>query len=238
MDGGHGGQTTSPTISGDGRYVAFASDADLTIADGPAGRDQPRDENGVIDVYIHDVLRRRTRRASVASSGSDSDGPSYHPAISIDGRHLVFVSKASNLTSARSRSYAQVFVRNVETGHIEMVSHTPSGRPGNAPSARPTVSGDGSVIAYQSLASNLLCEGECSIADRDINLLWDVYVFDRTPRHTTRGSADRSEEWMESSRGPSLSETGRVLTFASTHPGSVEDEEHDEDLFVVELSRR
>ena len=234
----YAGQSGSPTISGDGRYVAFASDADLTIADGSADRDQPRDANGVFDVYVRDVLRRHTRRASVSSSRSDSDGPSYHPAISSDGRHVAFVSKASNLTSARSRSHAQVFVRDVETGNIEMVSHTPAGRPGNAPSARPTVSGDGSVIAYQSLASNLLCEDQCRAAEGDINLLWDVYVFERTPRHTTRGSGDQPEEWMDTSRGPSLSETGRVLTFASTHPGSMEDEAHDEDLFVVEWSRR
>jgi Tol biopolymer transport system component len=184
------------------------------------------------------VLGRHTRRASVASSGPDSDGPSYQPALSIDGRHLAFVSKASNLTIARSRSHAQVFVRDMATGTLEMVSHTPAGLPGDGPSARPALSGDGSVIAYQSLASTLLCEDRCRTADRDINLLWDVYVFERTPRHTTRGSADQPEEWMESSRGPSLNETGRVLTFASTHPSSMEEEGHDEDLFVVELSRR
>lgn len=236
-DGGrHAGESASPTISGDGRYVAFASDADLTVDDRSARRDQPRDRNGLFDVYVRDVLSQHTRRVSVASSGSDSDGASYHPAISIDGRHVAFVSKASNLTSVRSRSHAQVFVRDMETGTIEMVSRTPAGRPGDAASAWPALSGDGSVIAYQSLASNLLCEGECR--DRDINLVWDIYLYERSARHTTRGSADQPEEWMERSRGPSLNETGRMLTFASTHPTSIEDEEYDEDLFVVQLSRR
>lgn len=232
----HAGESASATISGDGRYVAFASDADLTSDDESGRRDQPRDKNGLFDVYVRDVLKQHTWRVSVASSGSDSDGASYHPAISIDGRHVAFVSKASNLTSVRSRSHAQVFVRDLETGLIEMVSHTPTGRPGDAASAWPALSGDGSVIAYESLASNLLCEGECR--DRDINLVWDIYVYERGAHHMIRGSADQTEEWMESSRGPSLNETGRVLTFASTHPGSVEDEEHDEDLFVVELSRK
>ena len=234
-DGGRPpGQSASPTISGDGRYVAFATDADLTIDDGRDRRDQPRDRNGLLDAYVRDVLTQHTRRVSVASSGSDSDGASYHPAISSDGRSVAFVSKASNLTSVRSRSHAQVFVRDLETGTIDLVSHTTTGRPGDAASAWPALSGDGSVIAYQSLASNLVCEGECR--DRDINLVWDIYVYERSARHTTRNSAGQPDEWMESSRGPSLNETGRVLTFASTHPSSVGDEAHNEDLFVVELS--
>jgi Tol biopolymer transport system component len=231
---GHAGQSVTPTVSADGRYVAFASDANLTVAAGPARSDQPRDKNKVFDVYVRDVLSRRTRRVSIASSGSDSDGPSYHPAISLNGRHVAFVSEASNLTSTRSRLHAQVFVRDMETGTIEMVSRSPTGRPGNASSTWPAVSGDGSAIAYQSLASNLLCDDRCRTADHDVNLLWDVYVYERSARHTTRGSGDQPDEWMESSRGPSLDETGRVLTFASTHPISAEDEKHDEDLFIVE----
>jgi Tol biopolymer transport system component len=234
---GHAGQSVSPTVSADGRYVAFASDASLTDDAGPARRDQPRDKNGVFDVYVRDVLSRHTRRVSIASAGSDSDGPSYHPAISLDGRHVAFVSEASNLTSARSSSHAQVFVRDMETGTIEMVSRSRAGRPGDASSTRPALSRDGSVIAYQSLASNLLCDDRCRTADHDVNLLWDVYVYERSARHTTRGSGDQPDEWMESSRGPSLDETGRVLTFASTHPISTADEKHDEDLFIVESTR-
>jgi Tol biopolymer transport system component len=228
-------QSASPTLSGDGRYVAFASDADGTTLDEAAGA-EPRDENRVFDIYVRDVLKARTRRVSIGASGSDSDGPSYHPAISIDGRHVAFVSDASNLTSDRIRSQAQVFVRDMETGAIEMVSRTPAGRPGNAPSARPALSGDGRVIAYQSLASNLLCENRCRTPDLDINLLWDVYVYDRRRHQTSRASGGEAEAWMENSRGPSLDESGRVLTFASAHSGSPEDEAHDEDLFILEAT--
>ena len=234
---GHSGQSASPAISGDGRYIAFATDADATTG-GAAGRDHLRDKNGVFDIYVSDVLRRQTRRVSVASTGSDSDGPSYQPSISIDGRYVAFVSEASNLTVARHTSHAQVFVRDMETGTIEMVSHTSAGGPGNAPSARPAMAGDGSRIAYQSLASNLLCQKRCRAADFEVNLLWDVYVYDRNARHTMRASADEPEEWMESSRGPSLDEKGTVLTFSSVHQSSPEDEAHDEDLFIVDSSGR
>jgi len=230
------GQSASPTISGDGRFVAFASNADLTA--GTARGDRPRDTNGVFDVHVRDVLEARTTRVSIGPSGSDSDGPSYHPAISLDGRHLVFVSAASNLTSNRRHSPAQVLVRDMDTGTIEMVSHAPAGRPGNASSSRPAVSGDGSVIAYQSLASNLLCETRCDAAELDTNLLWDVYVSDRRTRHTMRVSRSQSDEWMDSSRGPSIDATGRTLAFASTQPSSPDDRGHDEDLFIVAVKRR
>jgi Tol biopolymer transport system component len=234
---GHAGQSASPAISGNGQFIAFASDADLTTGDTPPCREQSRDANRMFDVYIRDAFSHRTRRVSIGSSCRDADGPSSNPAISADGRHVAFVSEASNLTSASSLSGAQIFVRDMETGAIEMVSRTPAGRPGNARSTSPAISNDGLVIAYQSLASNLLCESRCASTDRDINLIWDVYVYDRGARRTTRASVDPTDEWMESSRGPSLDQTGRVLTFASAHSRSIDDEEHDEDLFVVESSR-
>jgi hypothetical protein len=126
----------------------------------------------------------------------------------------------------------------METGATELISRTPAGRPGDAASARPAVSGDGSVIAYQSLASNLRCDGKCGPTERDINLLWDVYAYDRPARRTIRGSKDGGEEWMEGSRGPSLDETGRLLAFMSTHPSAPSDDGHRENLFIFDWSRR
>lgn len=227
------GQGASPVLSADGRFVAFTSSADLTTSHGGTRGGQPRDGNGVFDVYVRDVLEARTTRVSVGSSGADSDGASYHPAISLDGRFVVFVSEASNLTSPRRRWPAQVLMRDMETGAIELVSHSPSGSAGNAPSARPVVSADASVIAYQSLASNLRCDRRCQVSDLDTNLLWDVYVYERRTRRTTRVSHGASDECMDGSRGPSLDASGRTLAFASTHPHSADEPAHDEDLFVV-----
>ena len=178
---------------------------------------------------------QRTRRVSQSRGGRDTDGPSYHPAISGDGRFVAFVSEASNLTHDGSKRVAQIYLRDMETGATELISRAPAGRPGDAACARPVVSGDGSVIAYQSLASNLLCDDKCGPSGRDINLLWDVYVYDRPVRRTIRASSGRREEWMESSRGPSLDDTGRLLAFMSTHPSSPGDEGHGEDLFILGL---
>ena len=177
------GQSAFPAVSGDGRYVAFMSRADLTCRDGSCRADDADDAddapdgNGVFDIYVHDTIMKHTRRVSQGHSRRDSDGPSYHPAISSDGRFVAFVSEASNLTTGGSNRIAQIYMHNMETGVTEMISHAPAGRPANARSARPVVSGDGSVIAYQSLASNLLCEGKCGPSESDINLLWDVYVL-------------------------------------------------------------
>ena len=232
------GQSGFPTVSGDGRYVAFMSKADLTCRDGSCRADDAPDGNGVFDIYVHDTVLRHTTRVSPGHSRRDSDGPSYHPAISGDGRFVAFVSEASNLTHRGSRHVAQIYLHNMETGTTEMISHAPTGRPANARSARPVVSGDGSVIAYQSLASNLLCEDKCGPSGSDINLLWDVYVYDRAAGRTIRASGDEHEGWMESSRGPSLDETGRLLSFTSRHPSSPRDERNDEVLFVVHLSSK
>jgi Tol biopolymer transport system component len=175
---------------------------------------------------------------SQSRKGGDTDGPSYHPAITADGRFVAFVSEASNLTRDAGKHVAQIYLRDMQSGATELISRAPAGRPGDAACARPVVSGDGSVIAYQSLASNLLCDGKCGPSERDINLLWDVYAYDRPVRRTTRASSDGRQEWVEGSRGPSLDETGRLLSFTSRHPSSPRDDADDEDLFIRDLTRR
>jgi TolB protein len=232
------GQSAFPAVSGDGRYAAFMSKADLTCRDGSCRADDAPDRNGVFDIYVHDTLMRHTRRVSAGHSRRDSDGPSYQPAISGDGRFVAFASEASNLTPGGTNRVAQIYMHNMETGTTEIISHAPAGRPANAGSARPVVSGDGSVIAYQSLASNLLCEDKCGRSESDINLLWDVYVYDRGAGRTIRASSDGHEGWMESSRGPSLDEAGHLLALTSRHPSSPRDEGNDEVLFVVHLASR
>ena len=232
------GQSGFPAVSGDGRYVAFMSKADLTCRDSSCRADGAPDANEVFDIYVHDTAMRHTRRISPGDSRRDSDGPSYHPAISGDGHFVAFVSEASNLTRGGSKQVAQIYMRNMDAGTTEMISHAPTGRPANARSARPVVSADGSVIAYQSLASNLLCEDKCGPSESDINLVWDVYVYDRAAGRTIRASSDEHQGWMESSRGPSLDQSGRLLSLTSRHPSSPRDEGTDEILFVVHLASK
>ena len=230
----HSGQSVSPAISADGRFVVFMSRSDLTCAHAPACVTEPSDQNGVADIYLRDTQTNVTRRLTRSHAGGDPDGPSYQPAISGDGRHVAFVSEASNLTRDATRHVAQVYVHELVTGVTELVSRTPTGRPANGPSLRPAISQDGGTVAFQSLASNLLCERKCREESLDINLLWDVFVYERSTHRAIRVSHDDGE-WMENSRAPSLDDTGRVVAFGSRHPVNVRDEAHDEDLYVYRV---
>ena len=225
----------SPAISADGRFVAFVSKADLTCREAPACLTEPSDTNGLADIYLRDTVTNLTRRITRGHAGGDLDGPSYDPAISGDGRHVAFVSEATNLTRDSTSRAAHIYVHDLATGITDLVSRTPSGRPANGPSLRPALSQDGATVAFQSLASNLVCEGTCQDGQPDINLAWDVFVYHQLARRTARVSTDAGEEWMENSRAPSLDDAGQVLAFGSRHPINARDEAHDEDLYVYRL---
>ncbi|HJZ75013.1 MAG TPA: hypothetical protein VKE51_24930 [Vicinamibacterales bacterium] len=94
------------------------------------------------------------------------------------------------------------------------------------------ISGDGRTVAFQSLASDLVCIRRCTGSGRDINLVWDVFVWHRDSRRLVRASADETGEWMEVSRRPMLDADGRVLIFSSRHPIEDADMSSDDDLIV------
>ena len=95
------GDSSNPSISGDGRYVAFESYASNL---GPA-------DNGAIpDVFVRDL---RSGRVFLASRGADggpaANAPSADPAISADGRYVAFDSRGSNLSPADTLHLTSVF---------------------------------------------------------------------------------------------------------------------------------
>jgi Tol biopolymer transport system component len=115
---------------------------------------------------------------------------------------------------------------------VELITRTYAGKPANGNSLRPAISHDGLRIAYQSLASDLLCDEKCKTGQADINLQWDVYLHDRRTGDTIRASRSSGGDWMEYSRAPSLDASGIVLVFVTRHPVDGVDDGYDEDLVV------
>ena len=218
----------SPAISADGQYVVFASKADLTCA---AGSHCP-EGNNLADVYVRDTRTNTTRRIGRSVKGGEANGASFDPAISGNGRYVAFVSEATNLTRDVVRRGAQIYVHDLVSGATELITRTHAGRPANGGSLRPVLSHDGERIAYQSLASDLLCDDKCKPGQADINLLWDVFLHDRRTGQTLRASRDNAADWMEYSRAPCLDATGRIVVFVTRHPTGEGDDGQDEDLLI------
>jgi Tol biopolymer transport system component len=173
-----------------------------------------------------------TTDVSVSTNGKAVNGPSSWPSMSADGRYVVFASDASNLVRNDGNRRTDVFLHDRVTRSTELVSRRHDGRPADGPSRHPVISGDGSTIAFQSLASDLLCVTRCGDQELEINMLWDVFLLDRTTGTMLRASGDEDGEWMAPSRSPSLNGTGSVLVFASRHPINRSDVANDDDLFV------
>src|SRR2546423_12300599 len=145
------GASFTPSISADGRYVAFASAASTLVAG---------DTNGMEDVFVYDRVAGTTERVSLSSLGVEGDGASYGPAISADGRHVAFTSAASNLTPGDSNDEVDVFVRDLAAQTTLLVSVGPGGAVGDGPSVAPSISGDGLVVAFESDSDTLVREDD------------------------------------------------------------------------------
>jgi Tol biopolymer transport system component len=153
-----------PSISADGRYISFTSDADNLVDE---------DTNGVADVFVHDRETGETRRVSVASTGAEANWGFWldRSSISADGRYVAFVSGATNLVPATTNDWDDVFVHDRQTGTTTQVSVDDEGVPGNSFSLWPSISADGQIVAFASYATNLVAG--------DTNGASDIFVHER-----------------------------------------------------------
>ncbi|HUV95170.1 MAG TPA: peptidoglycan DD-metalloendopeptidase family protein [Anaerolineae bacterium] len=193
------GDSNSPTISADGRYVAFFS-----ISSNLVRPSKPYPQ----DVFVRDLWTGRTEMVSVSTEGQYGNSSSGLPAISADGRYIAFESGATNLVSNDTNGVGDVFVRDRVTGVTERVSIASDGMQGNESSEHPSISADGRVVAFRSRASNLV--------GGDTNNTWDVFVHDRQTHQTIRVSvASDGMQGNGLSTWPSISPDGRYVGFGS-----------------------
>jgi len=192
-----------PSISDDGRYVAFESEASNLV---------PGDTNGGGDVFVHDRQTGATTRVSVSSTGEQANDSSGAAAISGDGRYVAFYSYASNLVAGDTNGMVDIFVHDRQTGSTTRVSVDSSGTEANGNSDdnyfAVSISGDGRFVAFISEASNLVAN--------DTNGVNDIFVHDLQTGVTTRASVDSSgAEANSGSIAPVISSNGRYVTFSS-----------------------
>ena len=191
-----------PTISPDGHYVSFTSNATNLV---------PNDSNGTLDVFRHNRGNGKTLRVSLASNGAQGNGPSELSDVSNNGI-VAFASFATNLVNNDTNGFWDAFVRNVGTGKTRRVSLSSAGAQGDGHSgifSIPRISADGTRIAFDSLATNLVA------GDTNANL--DVFLHNRSNQTTRRISVrfDGTEGNAAALVGD-LASSGRFVSFFSS----------------------
>lgn len=193
-----GGQANSgsgtPSVSMDGHFVAFESNASNLVAG---------DTNNFIDIFVKDTQTGSITRVSVSQFAGQSNGNSSYASISGDGRYVTFISEANNLVINDGNGVGDIFVHDRQTGITFWASVN-----GNASSWDPSISLDGRFVAFSSGATNLV--------NGDANGKTDVFVYAVLTGTITRASVSSSgAEGNQASLDSSISGDGRYVSFSS-----------------------
>ena len=204
------GASKEPTISGDGRYVAFSSTADNLVSE---------DTNECSDVFVHDLRTRETVRVSVGTGGVEANSSSSDPHISGDGRYVTFASSADNLVISDTNEAQDIFVHDLETGQTTRLSVNSAGEEGNNSSHTSSISADGRYVILVSSATNLIFNATNSY-ETDVNGPYaDIFLHDRQTGETYLVSLTSDGQQADGVSGdngrPGISKDGRFIVFNS-----------------------
>jgi Tol biopolymer transport system component len=189
-----------PSISADGRWVAFASNADNLI-DG--------DTNQAADIFVYDRITEEFERVSISSDGVEANAISTRPEISADGRFVAFESLADNLVYGDANFFSDIFVHDRLTGITERVSVDANGFGGNGWSEQASISADGHFVAFISAADNLL--------PNDTNGVRDAFLHNRFSGYTQRVSiSSKGGQADGESSAAKVTPSGRTVVFTSS----------------------
>lgn len=225
------GNSIEPSISADGRYVAFESTASNLIPNDQGA--QCHTPWGIVhcdNVFMKDVSTGSIMPVSADANGNQASS-AVNPSISADGRYVAFASGDPSLIPGDVNGKADVYIKDVQTGAIHLVSTDSSGGQGNDSSGVGTgvgvaVSGDGRFVAFSSQATNLV--------PVDTNGVADVFIKD-----TWTGATVRVSESVAGNQGdgqssePAISADGRYVAFLSDATNLVPgDNNQSTDVFV------
>lgn len=227
------GVPSRPSISSDGRYVVFESTAN-NLVEGDTPDLTP-------EVFLFDRLTRKTEFISLTSEGEqiEQDAFSRRPAISADGRYVVFYSNAQALSQGAAEDTLNIYLRDREAGLTTLLTRGCDDTPANGDSTYPTLSDDGKWAAYYSDAINLV-EG-------DTNVRTDVFLYSIEQDMTWRVSvASDGSQANGTSYVSAISADGRYVAFESSSTNLVEGDGngawdifvHDQQTGLTELVSR
>jgi len=215
----------NPEISGDGRHVAYSTNASNALRN---------DQNGAAaeDVFLFDRVTARTELVSVSSAEVQGNHASIDPELSGDGRFVAFHSAASNLVAGDTPLTNDMFVRDRVAGTTERVSVSTAGTTDgeNMSGTHHGITRDGRFVAFAT---------QKRLVPEDTNgIVTDVYVRDRARSTTTRvsvstggGQANGPSYW------PSISDDGLLVAFGSDSTNLVVNDTSDRpDVFLRELA--
>jgi len=194
------GDSISPAISSDGRFVAFSSKASNLVVD---------DTNNKVDIFLHDRQTDTTERiVGPAEFDTGSGILIVSPAISPDGGFLGFRSNANDLVAGDTNNSFDTFLVDSDTLNAERISVSSSGVEGNSDSSQPSISSNNRYAVFSSIATNLVLQ--------DTNGSEDVFVRDRDLGQTRRVSfAFDGSEGDDDSFSAVISADGRFVVFTS-----------------------
>ncbi len=202
-------ESWAPVIGGigedEGRYVAFNSSA--KGIDGSSGKYR--------QIFLRDRKTGVTKLISKAPSGEEANANNHAPAISADGKTVAFESYATNLSPGDNNGVRDVYAWNEQTGQVTLISQSQVGNAGNSESYEPTVSGDGSVIAYTSNASDIVTLGPVFSTP-------NVYVYNGGS--TVFITKDYESGKAVGGYSPSVSEDGTKIAFCAYTSRLVKDD--------------
>ena len=207
----------NPSISADGNMVAFYSLATNLV---------DADNNNVADIFVHNVSAGTTQRISTSSTGAESNAESSEPVISANGRFVVFSSLATNFYNLSFPDKRNVYVKDLQTGQLEIISVNDNGDSGDGDSFRPSISGDGRYVVFSSMANNL----DTNAPDNN----YDIFIRDRLLKKTEKISLAKDGSNANGHSGQaSISEDGSVVSFISLASNLVNNDTNNQiDIFV------
>lgn len=163
--------SVGPSLSADGTKIAFVSAASDLV---------PGDTNKSSDIFVKDLRTGAVVRASVAADGTGGNDDSADPSLSADGTKVAFVSTATNLVAGDTNAGRDVFVKDLRTGAVVRATTRTGGAQVALGGKEPSLSADGSRVAFTSFAPDLV--------DLDTNGQSDVFVKTLATDVTVRAS--------------------------------------------------